>query len=152
MKITLIPTLMLVGLILMGCASSTETENSKVDAQPSSKPSVDVVKGAALGTEAAGDHYAITLTAQPSELKVGKATFSAKILHHGEPTEGATVRLMLSMPKMNMGGPTRELTHKGGGVYVGEVELSMGGEWQAKVSVDQEGHTGEAVYDFVAMQ
>jgi hypothetical protein len=53
---------------------------------------------------------------------------------------------------MNMGGPEVVLKHTKDGVYEGEADLSMGGDWRAKVSVDQEGHTGEAVYDFVVMQ
>ena len=49
-------------------------------------------------------------------------------------------------------GPEITLNHTKDGIYEGEADLSMGGEWQAKVSVEQEGHPGEAVYDFVVMQ
>lgn len=108
--------------------------------------------GASLGSEIANEHFAITLTAEPAELKVGKAKFVAKVLHHGQPTGDATVKISLSMPAMNMGGPEIALKHMSNGVYEGEADLSMGGDWQAKVSVEQEGHPGEAVYDFVVMQ
>ena len=105
-----------------------------------------------MGSEVAGEHFSITLISEPSDLKVGKAKFLVKLLHHGEPTVGAIVKLSLSMPSMNMGGANIELKHTKDGIYEGEADLSMGGDWQAKVSVDQEGHPGEAVYDFVVMQ
>jgi hypothetical protein len=137
------------GILVAGCGDS-KTDDATTLASPSTR--ADATKGAALGMEKANEHFGITLTAEPSELKVGNAKFTAKVLHHGQPTEGASVKLSLSMPSMNMGGSEVELKHTSGGVYEGEADLSMGGDWRAKVSVGQEGHSGEADYDFVVMQ
>ena len=139
---------------LMGCAGPKDdadlsTPQAKVEG---SDPQAGAPKGASLGSQIANEHFAVTLTAEPSELKVGRAKFIAKVLHHGEPTAGASVKLKLSMPEMGMGGPDVTLKHTKGGSYEGEAELSMGGNWEAKVSVEQEGHPGEATYRFVVMQ
>ena len=141
-----------IAVLAWGCGDSKQDNAPPTADQPATGASPNVSKGVALGTEKANEHFAISLTAEPAELKVGKAKFIAKVLHHGQPTQGATVRVSLSMPTMNMGGPEITLNHTKDGIYEGEADLSMGGEWQAKVSVEQEGHPGEAVYDFVVMQ
>lgn len=140
-------------LALAGCGPTTKEEPSAAT-PPASPPATttQAPKGAALGTEEQNDHFSITLTAEPAELKVGKVKFLAKVMHHGQPTDAATVKLSLSMPTMNMGGPDVELKATKDGMYEGEAELSMGGDWQGKVTVEQEGHPGEAVYGFVVMQ
>ena len=146
---------LVVALIAWGCGDSKpDAPQATADQTTStSAPKVsDVSSVASLGTEKANEHFAITLTAEPSEPKVGKAKFIAKVLHHGQPTDSANVKLSLSMPSMNMGGPEITLKHASNGMYEGEADLSMGGDWQAKVTVDQEGHPGEAVYNFVVMQ
>lgn len=148
-------TALAIGILAWGCGDAKQdtapppTEPAASAGAPSAP---EAPKGASLGTERANEHFAITLTAKPAELKVGMAKFVAKVLHHGQPTGDATVKVSLSMPAMNMGGPEIALKHTSNGVYEGEADLSMGGDWQAKVSVEQEGHPGEAVYDFVVMQ
>lgn len=155
------PTIIIASAAFVAAVLAWGCGDSKQDVSPSTidqttstgaPKTPEAEKGASLGTERANEHFAITLTAEPSELKVGKAMFIAKVLHHGQPTENATVKLSLSMPSMNMGGPEVMLKHTSNGMYQGEADLSMGGDWQAKVTVDQEGHPGEAVYNFVVMQ
>lgn len=140
-------------VLAWGCGDAKQ-ENAPpaTDRPAASSEASEAAKGARLGVEKADEHFAIALTAEPAEPTVGKAKFIAKVLHHGEPTKDATVKVSLSMPSMNMGGPEITLKHTADGVYQGEADLSMGGDWQAKVSVEQEGHTGEAIYDFVVMQ
>ena len=158
MKNQLIATFIIVNAIvfLCGCGSKVNDETSPSTPQASTNSSTsetpNASKGNSLGSVISGDHFTITLTAVPSELKVGKAKFIVKLLHHGEPTNGATVRLSFSMPSMNMKESDVILKPTKDGIYEGEVELSMGGDWRAIVNVDQEGHHGEAVYDFVVMQ
>ncbi|MGI8923327.1 MAG: FixH family protein [Fimbriimonadales bacterium] len=143
-------------VLTWGCGSS-KTDESSSTTSPSTqgadtqKPS-GAGKAASLGTAKSNEHFTVTLTAVPSELRVGKARFIAKLLHHGQPTDAAKVKLSLSQPAMNMGGPEVELQHAKDGIYEGALDLSMGGDWQAKVSMEQEGHPGEAIYDFVVSQ
>ena len=139
---------LLFGVSVSGCVGKEESVTIKPS--PATTPVSEPVKGSALGTEVQGEHYSIKLEADPTEPKVGKVKFSATILHHGTPTEGATVKLTTSMPAMGHSGPEAELKSVGGGVYSGELEIGMAGEFQATVAVDQEGHTGEAKFDFVA--
>ncbi len=158
MKNQLFATLIIVSAIVFlgGCGSKVDDEIPPATPQASINSStgegLNTSKGNSLGNEVSGEHYSITLTGVPTELKVGKAKLVVKLLHHGIPTSVARVAISLSMPSMNMGGPEVELKHTKDGIYEGEAEFSMGGDWQAKVSVEQEGHPGEAVYDFVVMQ
>ncbi len=158
MKNQTISTFIIVSAIIFlgGCGSKVTDEIPPAAPQASASSGTSdaaiAQKGSTLGSEVVGDHFSVTLTSEPTDLKVGKAKFIVKLLHHGEPTDGATVKLSFSMPSMNMGESEVRLKFTKDGMYEGEAELSMGGDWQAKVSVDQEGHPGEATYDFVVMQ
>ncbi len=152
MKLQTLALLAVVPILIWGCGESKTEDAAQPPTGTGAATMPAAPKGASLGSEGGNDHFTITLTAVPSDLKVGKAKFIAKVLHHGQPTDGAMVKLSLSMPSMNMGGPEVELKHTKDGIYAGEADLSMGGDWQAKVSVEQEDHPGEAVYDFVVAQ
>ena len=134
--------------ILGGCVGKEES----VTLPPPNQTSTAATKGSALGTEVQGEHYAIKLVADPAEPKVGKVKFTANVMHHGQPTDGAKVNLETTMPAMGHDGPKTELKSAGGGEYSGELDLGMAGEFSATVSVDQEGHTGEAQFSFVVKQ
>lgn len=138
------------GSILSGCVGKEETVT--VTPPSTTAPTAEPAKGSALGTEVQGEHYAIKLETEPAEPKVGKVKFTATILHHGTPTDAAKVKIVTTMPSMGHGGPEGDMKHVGAGVYTAELDLPMEGEMQAKISVDQEGHTGEAMFDFVAKQ
>jgi hypothetical protein len=102
-----------------------------------------------LGTTKTGDHFSIKLSTNPAEPRAGKFKFIVEIGHHGEPTEGANVRIQPEMPGMEMDVPEIKLKSTGGGKYEAEADLRMAGKWQAKVFVEQEGHTGQATFKFV---
>lgn len=144
-------------LFLVGCAAP-EAEKSPTSVESPSVTTPATNKGmpanaVALGTEAAADHFTVTLTTEKSEVTEGKNKFVAKVAHHGEVSKDAKVTLSLSMPDHGMDGPTVEMKHTSGGMYEGEAELSMGGEWLAKLTITgTEGHSGEAAYKVVAMQ
>jgi nitrogen fixation protein FixH len=107
--------------------------------------------GAALGTEQAAGPFQVTLSTDPDTPKAGNTKFEAKVTKGGQPVKDATVNLSLSMPSMSMMGP--EVTLKpAGDEYEGAANLSMGGEWEAKVTVSAGGETGTAVYRFSASQ
>lgn len=136
-------------LVATGCGQhqdQTHSGDHRANVDAPKKP------GGSLGVEQMGEHFGIVLTAQPAELKVGSATFTAAIRHHGEPTTSAKVTVILSMPDMDMGGPTLTLAHEEKGLYSSKADLSMGGKWRAVVKVEQEGHTGEGTFDFTVMQ
>jgi nitrogen fixation protein FixH len=91
-----------------------------------------------------------TIPEHPTE---GPVRFHAMILRADQPVTDAKVELSLSMPTMEMGGPTIPLQHRSNGIYEGDADLSMGGEWQARLTIQgPDGQTGLASYQFVALQ
>ena len=143
--------------IISGCGErqeAAEAPAATTTTPPSTTaaPATTDATAASLGAAQAAGPFQVTLTAVPEEPKEGETQFVATIMRDGKPVEGADVELALSMPTMNMGGPTVELDHKEGGRYEREANLSMGGMWQATVTVKDEGETGTATYTFTAVQ
>jgi hypothetical protein len=155
MKYTILLTIFT--LLVVGCASpEAEKTPTQVGSPSATTPTSEKgmpANAVALGTEAEADHFTVVLTSEKSDVTEGKNKFLAKVAHHGSVSEDAKVTLSLSMPDHGMDGPSIELKHTSGGMYEGEAELSMGGEWLAKVTITgAEGHSGEAAYKVVAMQ
>lgn len=115
-------------------------------------PSAALSSAAALGMAQAAGPFQVTLTTDPAAPTEGAARLSAVVTRSSIPVDDAEVSAALSMPTMKMGGPNITLEHKGGGRYEGPVSLSMGGVWQAVVTVTDDGGTGTATYSFTAMQ
>lgn len=105
-----------------------------------------------LGTQQPAGPFQVTLSTDPAAPRVGDTRFEARITRDGQPATGATVRVSLSMPSMQMVGPEVSLEPTGDDTYAGMANLSMGGEWQADVSVSAGGESGTAVYQFSASQ
>ena len=135
--------------LIWGCGDATK---EAPPLQSPNVPSVEEQHGSQLGSESTDGQFAVVLSADKPDLKVGKATFTATVTFKGEPAEDAKVSLNLSMPTMNMNGPALVLKHSGGGRFSGETDLTMGGDWLAKVDVAKEGQRYEAIYRFVALQ
>ena len=114
--------------------------------------SVATAKGATPGTTTKAGPFEITLALDAPEPKVGDAQFKATVKRDGKPVTDATIKLELSMPQMKMSGPTATLAHTENGIYLGKINLSMGGAYRAKISVSADGATGDAVYEFRAVQ
>ncbi len=89
----------------------------------------------ALGSPLGGEHFAVVLTTVPAQPKVGDTKFVAKVLHHGESFDGATVKVETKMPAIGHGGPKLELKFTSGNTYEGFTKLPMAGEYEAKVVV-----------------
>lgn len=53
----------------------------------------------------------------------------------GKPIDGASVHLISTMLDMDMGTQTLDLKGQGGGFYLGQGDLTMGGHWQMVVQV-----------------
>lgn len=143
---------------MAGCGNNTEP-TATTQAPPVSgnmdntAPTNSVaVSGATPGTATAAGPFEVTLALDAPEPKVGDAQFKATVTRDGKPVTDATVKLELSMPQMNMGGPSATLAHTKNGVYAGTANLSMGGAYSAQVNVSASGASGNAVYGFRAIQ
>ncbi len=144
---------------LAGCGNNAEptatTEAPPMSGNMDNMPmtnSVEVAKGATPGTPTMAGPFEVTLSLDAPEPKVGDTQFKATITRDGKPVTDATVKLELSMPQMKMGGPSATLAHTENGVYTGTANLGMGGGYSAKVNVSADGATGDAVYEFRAVQ
>jgi hypothetical protein len=105
---------------------------------------------AALGTTQQAGPFAVTLIAAP---KLGNTQFEARVTRDGNAVSPpAKVRLSLSMPYHKHGGTSNPLTDVAvsvsGGHYVGTVKLKMEGIYTARLSVQDAGQEGTAVYSF----
>ena len=141
--------------LALACAIAAASCSSKdiVPVRSESAATTSATVTLALGDEAQAEHYSVVLTLSPKEVKVGDTKLTAVVKHHGQPEPNATVKVDLSMPGHAMDATTVDLKHSKDGVYLGPANLSMGGEWQAKVSVSNpEGHSNVFVYKFVALQ
>lgn len=144
---------------LAGCGNNAEP-TATTEAPPMSgnmdnmamSNSVAPTNAATPGTPTMAGPFEVTLALDAPEPKVGDAQFKATVTRDGKPVTDATVKLEISMPQMKMGGPTAPLAHTDGGVYAGKANLSMGGAYSAKVNVSANGATGDAVYEFRAVQ
>ena len=144
--------------VLAGCGNNAEP-TATAEAPPMSgnmdnmaTSNAATPTGMVPGTATQAGPFEVTLALDESEPKVGDAQFKVTVTRDGKPVEDATVKLALSMPQMNMGGPNATLAHTQGGVYAGRANLSMGGAYSAKVSVSANGASGDALYDFRAVQ
>lgn len=70
------------------------------------------------------------------------------ITNDGDAVNGLTVTADLEMAKMDHGHIQVVLTESGDGLYSGEVELPMGGEWIADVKADSDGDITEELITF----
>ncbi len=144
--------------VLAGCGNNTEPV-ATTEAPPMSGNMDNIATanaatptGAAPGTPAMAGPFEVTLSLDAPEPKVGDTPFKVTVTRNGKPVEDATVKLALTMPQMNMGGPNATLAHTQGGVYAGTANLGMGGAYSTVVEVSAGADKGEATYDFRAVQ
>ncbi len=143
---------------LSGCGNNAEptAPTSQTETAPMSgnmaASNAAVPAAATPGTATQAGPFEVTLALDAPEPKVGDAQFKATVMRDGKPVTDATVKLALTMPQMKMDGPNATLAHTQGGVYAGKANLSMGGSYSAKVSVNASGASGDALYDFRAVQ
>lgn len=86
----------------------------------------------------------VDLTTDPSPARKGSNTFQITLSGKDGPVSGAQVTVtfyMPAMPAMGMSAmkTTVNCSEKGGGLYGGNVELGLGGTWQATVTAQQSG-------------
>ena len=129
-------------LLVAGCGRKTEST-----APGGATPAVSLA--ATLGSEQSAGTFQVTLSANPSPPKVGKVEFTVKVVEKGQAVKNAKVKLILEMT--GMAGPSVELGSMGDH-YMGSVDISMAGEWKAKVEIAAEGKNGMAEYAFTVAQ
>ncbi|MBI3911028.1 MAG: FixH family protein [Armatimonadetes bacterium] len=133
--------------LIAGCApeqNQTETPPASVGAPKQA--------GAGLGTPQPAGVFQVTLSTEPSAPKMGEMRFRAHVSRDGQPVSDAQLNLSLSMTSMKMIGPEVTLEPAGDGEYEATANLSMGGGWEAKVTITAGGETGTAVYHFTVSQ
>lgn len=122
---------------LVGCG-----DNSSVPPKSSSGAS----SSAAAAEKDAGP-FKVSLKTVPADPKAGTTAFEIAVTRDGKPVSDATVSLTLSMPAMP-GMKASEVALAGGanGIYKGSGNLSMAGEWDAKVSVKSSADEGSVSF------
>ena len=133
------------GALVSGCKGQPES------AAPTA-PAAGGEQAVALGTKQTAGQSEITLTMEPAEPKAGDTRFVAQVQHEGKPQMDAVVKIKLSMPSMNMDGPTADLKHTSGGRYEGIANLSMGGDWRADATITDHHGSQTVSYSFKASQ
>lgn len=114
--------------ISAGCGNGSEQP------APESAPVASAPAGAA---QAGMD---ITLRTNPDPVRTGDNTFEVMVMQDGKPVTDAAVSTefyMAAMPSMNMPEmrTKTDLTHAGNGMYRGNGQVSMAGNWDVTVMV-----------------
>ncbi len=109
--------------------------------------SANVGKEIKSGT--AGNNLTATLSSSDGVLRKGKQTVTLKFADQaGKPVDVGAASLNFHMPAMGtmatMNNPATLTTTGTPGVYSGNVDLDMSGEWQAQVSYQGPAGTGKA--------
>lgn len=78
------------------------------------------------------------------------ATFDISLSdENNRPVTGASVKISLVMPTMDMGKNEFTLADKGGGNYEGSGKFTMAGPWNVVVSANGAGKTGQKTFTVV---
>lgn len=125
-------------LFIVGCGRKTTTSTPGVAAP-------EVSSAATLGSEQPAGPFQVMLSANPSSPNVGKVEFTARVVENGQPVKNAKVKLDLEMT--GMAGPSVELGSMDDH-YMGAADVSMAGEWKAKMEIAAEDKKGTAEYAF----
>ena len=133
---------MAIGLVAMatvaitaGCAGGSE---QTVD------ETAPVASTTAATAEAGASAVDITFTTDPNPVTMGENTFEAMVRQDGQPVTDATVStefFMAAMPSMNMAEmrTTADLVHEDNGMYRGNGQVIMAGDWDVTIRVMREG-------------
>ena len=118
--------------ISVGCGNGNE--------QPASESAPAAASPA--GSAQAGTD--ITLRTNPDPVRTGENTFEVMVMQDGKPVTDATVSTefyMAAMPSMNMPEmrTKTDLTHVGNGMYRGNGQVTMAGNWDVTVMVRRGG-------------
>ena len=84
----------------------------------------------------------------PQPLMSKKTKFTLTVTApSGAPVDGATVKASLVMPLMDMGKNGFPLEAKGKGVYQGDGQFTMSGEWEAIFTAEAAGKSGKTTFN-----
>jgi copper transport protein len=129
----------LLGIAVLLCASllgglaGTLTPTSSSSA--TSAPTLTATSKAPVDLTQTQDGLKVTFKVTPDTF--GTNSFGVVVVDAatGQPIDGASVHLISTMLDMDMGTQTLDLKGQGGGFYLGQGDLTMGGHWQMVVQV-----------------
>jgi copper transport protein len=125
------------------CASGVFLATAVMNAYP-----VPATIGASTGPITLIDHHgAMTITLKLSPGRAGLNTFTILLRRHGKPVPLADERVLETMLDMNMGTQYIVTRQKAPGVFVGQGDVSMGGQWQFEV-ITRLPNTTNLEYDY----
>lgn len=108
------------------------------------QPATDTVPAASAPAGSAQTDVEITLRTKPDPVRTGDNTFEVMVTQDGKPVTDATVSTefyMAAMPSMNMPEmrTKTDLSHVGNGLYRGDGQVTMAGDWDVTVMVTRGG-------------
>ena len=132
-------------LILAGCgsappavSSSSEGKSTQLrapaEAPKETPPIVKALADAAKSRDKAPGTV-LSFETDPASPKIGPTKFKAHVVLNGKPVDKAVVKITTKMPEMKMDGPSGELKFEKNGSYVGSLDLTMGGRYEATLEV-----------------
>jgi hypothetical protein len=97
--------------------------------------------------------WSASLEQQPVYVKGQPSQLAVRITdHEGQALNNLQVKATLEMVKMDHGSIEADLADRGDGVYAGNLELSMGGEWRAVLTLSDGSRTQEQTVTFQAKE
>lgn len=109
----------------------------------------------AIKSAPAGNNLTVTLGSADGILRKGKQDFTLTFADSsGKPVDVGAVSLNLFMPAMGsmsaMNSPATFTTTETAGIYAGNVDVEMSGEWQAQIAYDGPAGKGKATLPITA--
>jgi putative copper export protein len=126
---------MLGGVVLLCVALLGVLVGSLAPATGNNGPTLTATTRTPVDITQTADHLKVTLKVTPDTF--GTNTFGLLVVDTttGQPIDGASIHLAMSMLEMDMGTVTSDLKGVGKGFYVGKGDLVMNGHWQVQVQV-----------------
>jgi hypothetical protein len=136
-KLMLLSLVIAVGILIAACGSKNTTTGTVIKSAP------------------AGNNLTVSLATSDGVLKHGKTDFTLSFTDQtGNTVDVGAVALTFHMPQMGtmsaMNAPTTFTTTNTPGVYRGQADIEMAGEWQAKVRYEGAAGSGEATFSITA--
>jgi len=136
-KLALLSGLLAVAIFIAACGSKSSTAGS-------------VIKGAP-----AGNNLTVSLATANGVLKHGKTDFTLSFTDAaGKAVDVGAVALTFHMPQMGtmaaMNAPATFTTTETPGVYQGNANIDMAGEWQVNVTYEGAAGRGQATFSITA--
>ena len=138
-------------LLVCAFAGCSGTKNKAPDKTEAQSISSSVATNPAIVEVQRGKDSAFTMSLDidPAQPRFGRKTrFTLSVTNDkGAPVAGAQARISLVMPLMDMGKNEFDLKPSGNGVYQGNGEFTMSGEWEVVTTAIAEGKKGKYTFN-----